>query len=395
MPAGGNGAAGTAPLSAAASAFVPSAAAAAAATTTTSSAPSARPRRGHPEDDNDTSNGGRGGRRARADYRRKTGRRNGGGNGATAPPLTAGEDTQAELQQQGSNSNSSKRGGSKRGGRSGSKGRGGGRGRGDRGNAALNRNPNSSSRGAGRGSGGGSGSGAVDQEEEGGRPLCIVCANEMEYFAVGECNHPGRCSTCAMRSRVLLKDRSCPECKTAQDRLVVAELPASGDAPRFETFNLWGDFAGPDSVFDDGSGMVFYACRGHYDDLLTMRDPYCPVAGCKGAAAGGREGGKGCGVGGHELLPNIGALMEHMKGFHQRFLCQLCLEGRPLFLSEQEVFTASGLRKHEARVEGGHPLCRFCNKRRFFDNTALYDHMTGTHINCHLCPEENQHRQAR
>ncbi|CAN0468086.1 unnamed protein product, partial [Ectocarpus sp. 8 AP-2014] len=77
--------------------------------------------------------------------------------------------------------------------------------------------------------------------------------------------------------------------------------------------------------------------------------------------------------------------MEHMKGFHQRFFCQLCLEGRPLFLSEQEVFTASGLRKHEARVEGGHPLCRFCNKRRFFDNTALYDHMTGTHINCHLC----------
>ncbi|CAM9654703.1 unnamed protein product [Ectocarpus sp. 12 AP-2014] len=198
-----------------------------------------------------------------------------------------------------------------------------------------------------------------------------------------------------MRSRVLLKDRSCPECKTVQDRLVVAELPASGDAPRFETFNLWGDFAGPDSVFDDESGMVFYGCRGHYDDLLRMRDLYCHVTGCKAAAVGGREGGKGCGVGGHELFPNIGTLMEHMKGFHQRFLCQLCLEGRPLFLSEQEVFTASGLRKHEARVEGGHPLCRFCNKRRFFDNTALYDHMTGTHINCHLCPEENQHRQAR
>ncbi|CAN0246019.1 unnamed protein product, partial [Ectocarpus sp. 12 AP-2014] len=79
-----------------------------------------------------------------------------------------------------------------------------------------------------------------------------------------------------MRSRVLLKDRSCPECKT-----VVAELPASGDAPRFETFNLWGDFAGPDSVFDDESGMVFYGCRGHYDDLLRMRDLYCPVTGCK------------------------------------------------------------------------------------------------------------------
>lgn len=42
-------------------------------------------------------------------------------------------------------------------------------------------------------------------------------------------------------------------------------------------------------------------------------------------------------------------------------------------------------------------LCLFSSavawsESRFFDNTALYDHMTGTHINCHLCPEENQHR---
>lgn len=33
-------------------------------------------------------------------------------------------------------------------------------------------------------------------------------------------NSSGRCSTCAMRSRVLLKDRSCPECKTVLDKLV-------------------------------------------------------------------------------------------------------------------------------------------------------------------------------
>ncbi|CAN0058407.1 unnamed protein product, partial [Hapterophycus canaliculatus] len=90
-------------------------------------------------------------------------------------------------------------------------------------------------------------------------------------------HHVGyRCSTCAMRSRVLLKDRSCPECKTVADRL----LPASGDAPGFETFNLWGDFAGPDSKFDDESGMVFHACERHHDDLLRARDLYCPVGGC-------------------------------------------------------------------------------------------------------------------
>lgn len=38
----------------------------------------------------------------------------------------------------------------------------------------------------------------------------------MGYYGIT----PSRCATCAMRSRVLLKDRSCPECKTLLDRLV-------------------------------------------------------------------------------------------------------------------------------------------------------------------------------
>lgn len=51
-----------------------------------------------------------------------------------------------------------------------------------------------------------------------------------------------------------------------------------------------------------------------------------------------------------------------MKEHHQRFLCTLCMDNRPLFVSELEVFSAAALKKHEARVDG-HPLCRFCDKR--------------------------------
>ncbi|CAN0067137.1 unnamed protein product, partial [Scytosiphon promiscuus] len=168
--------------------------------------------------------------------------------------------------------------GTSRGGRGGGGGDGG-----DRSRARGGRG----GRGArGRRGGKGPAARAEDASEDEGPPLCIVCANEIEFFAVGECNHPGRCSTCAMRSRVLLKDRSCPECKTVADRLVVAELPPNGDAPGFETFNLWGDFAGPDSKFDDESGMVFHACERHHDDLLRARDLYCPIVGCSSHAAG-------------------------------------------------------------------------------------------------------------
>lgn len=68
----------------------------------------------------------------------------------------------------------------------------------------------------------------------------------------------------------------------------------------------------------------------------------------------------------HRLLNNhfgrAAALQAHMKDIHQRFFCNLCLNNRPLFVSEQEVFGAAALRKHEARVDG-HPLCRFCSER--------------------------------
>lgn len=99
---------------------------------------------------------------------------------------------------------------------------------------------------------------------------------------------------------------------------VVAELPASGTAPRFESFNLWGTVTGPGSKFEDASDMVFHACEAHHDSLLLARDLYCPVKGCTGppctsAAAGGgggSGGGRGrgtkTGIDGRELFADKG-----------------------------------------------------------------------------------------
>lgn len=55
-------------------------------------------------------------------------------------------------------------------------------------------------------------------------------------------------------------------------------------------------------------------------------------------------------------------LLDHLKERHHKFFCGLCLEHRPLFYSEQQVFVSAALKKHETQVDG-HPLCRFCSKR--------------------------------
>ncbi|CAM9514578.1 unnamed protein product [Ascophyllum nodosum] len=324
--------------------------------------------------------------------------------------VAAAEGPFAPSRQAPRNNSASTRGGQNRGSRGGRSINGrANAGRGNYSDGHASRRRGNSKRGRGRGGGrrggiGGShgktaGQAAAppDQEEseDGERPLCIVCAEELVYFAVGECNHSGRCSKCAMRSRMLLKDQSCPECKTRLDRLVVTKLPASGEPPRFESFNLWGDFAGPDAEFDEGSGMIFQSCASHLEHLVHARELRCPVGGCKRKATSDDDVRKiEREAGGRPFLTKE-ALVDHMKSAHQRFFCGVCLESRPLFVSEQEVFHGiAALRKHESRPDGGHPLCRFCS-RRFFDNVALYEHMTSSHINCHLCPEEHQHRYFR
>lgn len=84
---------------------------------------------------------------------------------------------------------------------------------------------------------------------------------------------------------MVLSCRDPPPCPNSREK-VVAELPVDGVAPRFESFNLWGDFAGPDSVFNDAWGMIFNACRSHYDYLIRATGFFCPVEGCSGDGGG-------------------------------------------------------------------------------------------------------------
>ncbi|KAG5177027.1 hypothetical protein JKP88DRAFT_333684 [Tribonema minus] len=197
--------------------------------------------------------------------------------------------------------------------------------------------------------------------------LCAVCTGPMDFYAVGECDHPVVCATCTLRSRVLLKNRSCPICKADQEKVLVAALE-EGNAPRpYASFPVWGDTAGPGSELDADSGMLFIDCAAHYAELARLKSLQCTVAAC----------------------PERGAVAGH----HQRHYCALCLEHRPLFPPEQELFSAAALRKHEQGV-GGHPLCRFCGARHF-DAAALYRHMNGAHISCHLCAPEHAHRYYR
>jgi hypothetical protein len=220
---------------------------------------------------------------------------------------------------------------------------------------------------------------------EGGDAVCAVCVNPLRFVCVGECNHAEVCSNCTLRSRLLLKDRCCPICKTDLASVVVVAVEAAGGGLKvksYESFDLWGDF-NPKASIDDRCGMIFFDCKDHFGDMMRLSGNFCAVQGCTDRGEG--EGG---------VFHTRDALSLHLTKKHQLQFCRLCLEHRPLFTSEQATFTTAALRRHEQGLTG-HPPCRFCRNSRFFDAADLFRHMNANHITCHLCPQEHQHRYFR
>ncbi|GLE05690.1 hypothetical protein PINS_up014730 [Pythium insidiosum] len=213
-----------------------------------------------------------------------------------------------------------------------------------------------------------------DDEEE---DSCLLCADPITYYAVGECNHHGICSKCSLRMRMLMNDRNCPICKQHLDRVVVCR-----GRRQFDSFQLWGDAGGRDSVRDDASDIIFYECRAHYNALRALRDFACRMKKCRVV----------CG--------SLSKLKDHLRIEHSTEFCELCMEHQHFFVQEHQVFSKAGLRAHNVgrnrsagpRASGKdfHPMCQFC-KRRFYGDMQLYEHLERDHFRCHICKSEHEY----
>jgi hypothetical protein len=94
---------------------------------------------------------------------------------------------------------------------------------------------------------------------------------------------------------------------------------------------------------------------------------------------------------------SIEQLKGHLYHQHRLYMCNLCLEGRKVFICEQKLYTRSQLQQHmktgDSEVDGseversgfsGHPMCEFC-KSSFYGDNELYTHMSREHYSCHIC----------
>ncbi len=214
---------------------------------------------------------------------------------------------------------------------------------------------------------------------------CLICTESVYFMAFGSCGH-AICSLCALRLRFLGNDRRCTVCKQNLNFMLVIEATVGKNEEKL-TFDTYGIDPSTDvdemslllnqldqgkakkSIFDIVSGLVYVNCREHYESQQILRQFRCPITNCSGSGNSFR---------------NAKELQKHFFKRHSGIkFCECCIECRPLFPSEHEVFKSHDSLKDHRRI-AIHPKCKFCGTY-FFDAQSLLAHMQKSHVNCFVC----------
>ncbi|KAI0320714.1 hypothetical protein OF83DRAFT_1169070 [Amylostereum chailletii] len=209
---------------------------------------------------------------------------------------------------------------------------------------------------------------ATDAEDD--DRVCWICAEQVKYFSVSECNHR-TCHVCALRLRALYKKLDCTFCKEPQPTVI---FTVSADTP-FSSYS-------PDDIpYKDAKLSIHFETQEMMDDSLVLLRFNCPDTSCEYIATGWND------------------LKLHARGVHGKMMCDLCLRHKKVFSHEHALYPPHLLSIHlpsmphrgsqkpvpKEQIEGGiHPMCDF-DRECFFGDDELYAHMRERHEECFVC----------
>ena len=202
---------------------------------------------------------------------------------------------------------------------------------------------------------------------------CVVCSKEKELVSVGECEHRGVCSYCAMKSRLHYDYKKCPICLKILEIIFICEFT---DKTPFKTLIKKKDQFYEDEEFEK-CGIYYTTIEGK-EEALQLRGYNCPIRNCHS-----------------ETFENITSLSEHLNKDHQRYYCEYCLKQNKLFLSQMNIYNKSNLEDHikygeydkNNLVSPPHPSCPF-DGNTFYNEEQLFSHMNSSHFICQLCKDK-------
>ncbi|CAA7030549.1 unnamed protein product [Microthlaspi erraticum] len=230
---------------------------------------------------------------------------------------------------------------------------------------------------------------------------CAVCADNLEWVAYGSCGHREVCSTCVVRLRFVLGDPRCCICKSESPIVFVTK--ALGDYTR--TINDFSTFPTAPKEGRVAGGFWYHEdTQAFFDDLdqYRMIKAMCRLSCSACDKTEEQQPREGPGPRHRMRIKSVEQLKGHLYHKHKLNMCNLCLEGRKIFICEQKLYTRAQLNQHihtgDSEVDGteserggfaGHPMCEFC-RNPFYGDNELYTHMSTEHYTCHLCSRSQQ-----
>lgn len=176
-----------------------------------------------------------------------------------------------------------------------------------------------------------------------------VCAEPLVERTKFPCGHE-LCLSCGLKQRVLMKDRTCPYCRSHAS---VAYVVSSGST----------DVSKAQTNFNPGDLKVEnkeLAARLRH--ILNYACPECDVEN-----------------------KNYKALKQHLQAEHDRTVCDVCTRHEYIFSDEYQLIPPNKIKEH---LKKKHIYCKYCNSYHY-GSTEFLKHCRQVHIGCIVCERVN------
>jgi len=155
---------------------------------------------------------------------------------------------------------------------------------------------------------------------------CLLCLNDLKYFAIGTCGHNHLCNICALRLRLIIKDIACPICKENLCELYIAD----DKSLTFQDLNKMKS----DLLKDKDDGTVYYLNEESQAASQFPRLNACRIGKCRSK----------------KEFNNVNGLKRHLERDHKKTFCEMCLKHRLVFIQEQKTYLTNKINTH---IENG------------------------------------------
>jgi hypothetical protein len=125
---------------------------------------------------------------------------------------------------------------------------------------------------------------------------CIICKEDRNFCSIGVCEHRKVCMYCALRSRILYKDKKCPICTSKLENIFIIE---NLDKSSFTQLNKNRDNQYEDDYVDING--IYYTTMSAKEESLQLKSFICPIKSCN-----------------EDAFDNLQQLCNHLNKIHKK-----------------------------------------------------------------------------